>query len=94
MKIDGLGTFYPTLENKPGGVDAAADFNVGEDITGVHVRFQPEGVQLDRLTSRAFKEKCELSSRYVVTITNSIVEGKKVYKSVYTPLEDYVEPTP
>jgi predicted histone-like DNA-binding protein len=93
VKIDGLGTFFPTLENKKGGVDTAAEFNVGENIKGIHVRFQPEGIQLDRLTSRAFKEKCEPATRYVVTINKTTVEGKVVRKSTYTPVAEYVEPS-
>lgn len=92
VKIDGLGTFFPTLENKKGGVEKAADFNVGEHIEGIHVRFQPEGVELDRLTSRTFKEKCEPSTRYVVTINKTQVGDKTIRKSTFTPVAEYVEP--
>lgn len=92
VKIDGLGTFFPTLENKKGGVEKASDYNVGEHIEGIHVRFQPEGVQLDRLTSRTFKEKCEPTTRYVVTINKSKVGEKTVRRSIFTPVAEYEEP--
>ena len=70
VKLDGIGTFYPTIENVKGGVAYTALKAGGVDptefIKGVHVRFQPEGEKFDRITSRAFKEKCQLSLDTVV----------------------------
>ena len=94
VKLDGLGTFFPTLENKKEGASTAADFNVGENIVGVHIRYTPEGEELDRITSRAFKEKVQLSPRNVVEITKTTVEGKVKRTQKYTPIDQWVEPTP
>jgi len=70
VKLDGLGTFYPTIENVKGGL-AYADLKAGGIdpntlVKGVHVRFTPEGDKLDRITSRAFKEKVTLSLDTVI----------------------------
>ena len=42
VKIDGLGTFYTTLENEPGGADKEEDFNVQKNLKALHIRFIPE----------------------------------------------------
>ena len=41
VKIDGLGTFYTTLENEPGGADKKEDFNVTKNLKALHIRFMP-----------------------------------------------------
>jgi hypothetical protein len=62
VKLDGLGTFYPTIENKKNGVSyselKAGGIDPNEAVKGVHVRFQPEDSELDKITSRKFKEDC------------------------------------
>ena len=90
VKIDGMGTFYPTLENKKGGAATVADFSTNQNIKGVHVRFQPDGTSLDNITSRVFKEKCQLETRCVAEITGT---GKNA-KTKLIPIEDYVAPAP
>ena len=40
VKIDGLGTFYTTIEGS--GVDDAADFSLQKNIKALHIRFLPE----------------------------------------------------
>ena len=67
VKLDGLGTFYPTFECK--GETNIEDFNVQENILGIHIRFQPEGAKDEELTSRKFKAKCTLKRRFPETIT-------------------------
>ena len=93
VKLDGLGIFYPTLQNKPSGVATPADFNAGTDIVGVHVRFRPDGTDLDNLTYKAFKEKTQLRSRNVVTITKTTVDGRVKRTQTYTPIEQWQAPT-
>ena len=70
VKLDGLGTFYPTIENKKNGVSyselKAGGIDPNEVVKGVHVRFQPEDSELDKITSRKFKEDCSLELTYVV----------------------------
>ena len=58
VKLDGLGTFYPTLEAK--GSTTPIGYDINSNLVGVHIRFNPEDVKLDQITSRAFKEKCVL----------------------------------
>ena len=92
VKLDGLGIFYPTLQNKKNGVAAPTDFNASSDIVGVHLRFQPEGTDLDNLTYKAFKDKVQLRSRNVVEITKTTVDGKVKRSQAYTPIEQWVAP--
>lgn len=56
VKIDELGTFYLTIENKEGVTDASK-FSPAKDLVGLHIRFLPDGVQEDNLTSREFLKK-------------------------------------
>ncbi len=55
VKLDGLGTFYPTLEAK--GAETPVGYNIQEYLKGIHVRFQPEGCDDDNITSREMKKK-------------------------------------
>ena len=41
VKIEGLGTFYTTCENKKGGAESKEKF-VTQDIKALHIRFLPE----------------------------------------------------
>ena len=59
VKIDGLGTFYTTLENNPGGADSKEEFNVNENLCALHIRFLPEQEQERNLSSREFFKKAE-----------------------------------
>ena len=59
MKIDGLGTFYTTLENEPGGADKEEDFNVQKNLKALHIRFIPEQEQELNISSREFIKKAE-----------------------------------
>ena len=49
VKLDGLGTFYPTLEAK--GAESPVGYNVMDYLKGVHIRFTPEGCEDDNITS-------------------------------------------
>jgi predicted histone-like DNA-binding protein len=55
VKLDGLGTFYPTIEAK--GADTPVDYDLSEKFLGLHIRFTPEGAKLDRITSRALLQQ-------------------------------------
>ena len=65
VKLDGLGTFHPTFECK--GAASVDDFNINENLLGIHIRFLPEGAKDEELTSRKFKEKCTLKRRFPVS---------------------------
>ena len=92
VKLDGLGIFYPTVQNKKNGAETPADFNTATDIVGVHLRFQPEGTEMDNLTCKAFMEKTQLRTRNVVTITKTTVDGKVKRTQTYTPIEQWEAP--
>ena len=59
VKIDGLGTFYTTLECLKGGALTADKFNVNKHIKGLHIRFLPEQEQERNISSREFLKQAE-----------------------------------
>ncbi len=59
VKIDGLGTFYTTLECKKGGDVTKDKFSVLKDIKGLHIRFLPEQEQEQNISSREFLKQAE-----------------------------------
>ena len=59
VKIDGLGTFYTTIENEPGGALSKDDFNVNKNLKALHIRFIPEQEQELNISSREFIKKAE-----------------------------------
>ena len=63
IKIDGLGTFYPTLEAK--GAETPIGYNIREYAKGLHVRFQPEGATEDNITSRVLKENVRFQQNMI-----------------------------
>ncbi len=63
VKIDGLGTFYPTLEAD--GADTPIEYNVFNCLKGVHIRFTPENAAEERITSRAMTQKVSLRQNMI-----------------------------
>ncbi len=63
VKLDGLGTFYPTLEAK--GAETPVGYNIEEYLKGVHVRFTPEGCEDDNITSREMKNRVSLKQNMI-----------------------------
>ena len=59
VKIEGLGTFYCTLENKKKGAPNKEDYSVREHINGLHIRFLPEQTTEENISSREFLKKAE-----------------------------------
>ena len=59
VKIEGLGTFYSSMECTKGGAETEEKFNVNEHIKGIHIRFLPEQAQELNLSSREFLKKCD-----------------------------------
>ena len=59
VKIDGLGTFFTTIENTEGGANKKDDFSVGKNLKALHIRFMPEGEQELNISSREFIKKAE-----------------------------------
>ena len=85
IKIDGLGIFWPTVESTKEGITKAAllegKWNANTYVKGVHIRFRPEGVSDDDITSRTFKDMCSLST---------YDPSKKKFIKKVTPLEDWI----
>ena len=73
VKLDGLGTFYPTLEAE--GAESPVGYNIAEYLKGVHIRFTPEGSDVDNITSREMKKR-------VVMLQNMIFDKNGVPKKI------------
>ena len=59
VKIEGLGTFYTTIECQKGGAVSKDKFSVNKDIKGLHIRFLPEQEQETNISSREFLKQAE-----------------------------------
>ena len=59
VKIEGLGTFYCTLENQKNGALKKEDFNVNKHLKALHIRFLPEQAAEENLSSREFLKQAE-----------------------------------
>ena len=59
VKIEGLGTFYCTLENTKGGATSKEEYNVRENMKALHIRFLPEQTTEENISSREFIKKAE-----------------------------------
>ena len=98
VKIDGLGTFVPTIESTKEGITKAdllaGKWNAQTYVKGIHIRFRPEGAADDNITSRTFKDQCSLSTYGVeekIDLTPQEEDPKKkTYIKKVTPLEDWI----
>ena len=59
VKIEGLGTFYCTLENQKNGALRKDDFNVNKHLKALHIRFLPEQTTEENISSRQFLKQAE-----------------------------------
>ena len=59
VKIEGLGTFYCTVENQKGGAQKKEDFDVKKHLKALHIRFLPEQTTEENISSREFLKKAE-----------------------------------
>ena len=92
VKLDGLGTFRPTITNVKGGAESVEDaLNKGADnlIEGVHISFIPEGVKGEKLTGKAFKQECVFNFAYVVTCKKKEIDGKKLTYQEKIPISSW-----
>lgn len=90
VKLDGIGIFWPTVENAKGGSTDGVDYNPDEKIKGVHIRFQPEQAELDKLTLTAFKKYCTLETAYAVKLYEVEVDGKTKQRHVKLPISEWI----
>ena len=59
VKIDGLGTFYTTIENQKGGATSKDEFSPNANLKALHIRFIPDQEQETNISSREFIKKAE-----------------------------------
>ena len=95
VKLEGLGTFGPSIESTKGGaVNVAAAMEAGLDtlIEGVHMLFTPENTKGEKLTSRALKDECVFEAGYVVESVKRTVNGKVKRFQDKTPISFILAP--
>ena len=59
VKIEGLGTFYTTLENQKNGALKKEDYNPNKHMKALHIRFLPDSTTETNISSREFIKKAE-----------------------------------
>ena len=59
VKIDGLGTFYCTIENQKGGAATKQEFSPNSNLKALHIRFIPDQEAETNISSREFIKKAE-----------------------------------
>ena len=92
VKLDGLGTFRPTVTSVKGGaasIEDALRMGVNNMVEGVNFIFIPENAQGEEITSKKFKEQCSLQFAYLVETFYKMVGGKKKSYTLRTPLSAY-----
>jgi nucleoid DNA-binding protein len=96
VKLDGLGTFSPSVDGqKLGKANLTEAVAGGSDamINGIHIIFVPENSKGERLTSRAFKDQCIFEFGYLVESEKRTVGGKEKRFQKKTPLTYVLAPT-
>jgi nucleoid DNA-binding protein len=97
VKLDGLGTFYPSVDGQKKGKNSLAKaVEAGADamINGIKINFSPENTKGEKLTSRAFKEQCIFEFGYVVESIKRTVDGKERRYQNKTPISYMLAPAP
>jgi nucleoid DNA-binding protein len=95
VKLEGLGTFGPSIEGKKNGavsVKAAMEAGLDTLIEGVHMNFTPENTKGEKLTSRALKAECVFDAGYVVESVKRMVDGKEKRFQNKTPISFILAP--
>ena len=89
VKLDGLGTFRPTVTSIPGGaatIEEALRMGVNNLVQGVNFVFIPENAQGEEITSKKFKDQCSLQFAYLVETIKKKINGKEKSYTLRTPL--------
>ena len=92
VKIDGLGTFYPSVDAQKLGkndIDAAIAAGPAAMINGINLNFQPENTKGEKLTSKALKEACIFEWGYVIKSVKKMIGGKEKRYQEKTPISTY-----
>ena len=89
VKLDGLGTFRPTVTSVTGGaasIEEALRKGVNNMVEGVNFVFIPENAQGEEITSKKFKDQCSLQFAYLVETFYKTIGDKKKSYTLRTPL--------
>ena len=89
VKLDGLGTFRPTVTSVTGGaasIEEALRKGVNNMVEGVNFVFIPENTQGEEITSKKFKDQCSLQFAYLVETIKKVLGGKEKSYTLRTPL--------
>lgn len=94
VKLDGLGVFIPYVSGE-GSEMPDAEYNANDHIKGIHMRFLPDNTKLDKLTSKALKEKSSIQLAGVevpISCVTRSVNGKSKtdYQWATVPLQDWL----
>ena len=95
VKLDGFGTFSPSVDGqKLGKANLAAAVAGGPEamINGIHINFIPENTKGEKLTSRALKDDCIFTFGYLVESEVRTVGGKEKRFQKKTPLSYVLAP--
>ena len=95
VKLDGFGTFSPSVDGqKKGKVELADAVAAGPEamINGIKINFTPENIKGEKLTSRAFKEQCVFEFGYLVESEVRTIGGKEKRVQKKTPLSYVLAP--
>ena len=95
VKLEGLGTFSPSVESRKGGATSVAkamEEGLEALIDGVHIIFTPENTKGEKLTSRSLKEDCIFTAGYVVESVKTTVDGKEKRFQNKTPIRFVLSP--
>ena len=95
VKLEGLGTFSPSVESRKGGalsVAKAMEMGLETLVEGVHIIFTPENTKGEKLTSRSLKDDCIFTAGYVVESVKTTVDGKEKRFQNKTPISFVLSP--
>ena len=97
VKLDGFGTFTPSIESdgkkaQPS-VEKALEVGIDNMIEGVHLRFIPENTKGEQLTSRALKKECTFKAAYVIESKKKTIDGKERTYQEKIPISSYAVAT-
>ena len=97
VKLDGFGTFSPTIESDGkkavSTVEGSLEVGIDNLIAGVHLRFMPENSKGEKLTSRALKDECTFKAAYVIESKKKTVDGKERTYQEKIPISSFAVAT-
>ena len=97
MKLDGFGTFSPSVDGQGNGkndIETAVAAGPDAMINGIRINFNPENSKGEKLTSRAMKDECVFTFGYLVESEKRTVNGKVRRVQKKTPISYLTAPAP